>query len=387
MNTETRDNRAILELIKANIRSYIMIIALIVLWLIFGILTKGVFLRPRNLSNLFRQMATTGIIAVGMTTVIICGYMDLSIGSVAGATSALVAVMVSEHGFSPIVAILAALVFGLLIGAFEGFWTAYMGVPAFIATLGGQLIFRGATLFITRSKSIKVNNPDIIFIGQGYVPLLMGVILAVAAALILVILEIRGRASKKKYGLMVPPASRSGLKLVVMTGLITVFMVLMYVYKGIPIALLILLALAMIVDFALTSTKYGNSEYAIGGNAQAARLSGINDKKIAFISFLLLGVTGAITGIVLTGRLASGTPSTGTGLELDAIAACVIGGVSLSGGKGRVWGALVGALVMASIANGMSLLSLQTYLQDWINGMVLIIAVFIDVVSSRVLSE
>ncbi len=387
MNTETRDNRAILELIKANIRSYIMIIALIVLWLIFGILTKGVFLRPRNLSNLFRQMATTGIIAVGMTTVIICGYMDLSIGSVAGATSALVAVMVSEHGFSPAVAILAALVFGLLIGAFEGFWTAYMGVPAFIATLGGQLIFRGATLFITRSKSIKVNNPDIIFIGQGYVPLYVGIVLAVGAALILVILEIRGRASKKKYGLMVPSASRSGLKLVVMIGLITVFMILMYVYKGIPIALLILLALAVIVDFALTSTKYGNSEYAIGGNAQAARLSGINDKKIAFISFLLLGMTGAFTGIVLTGRLASGTPSTGTGLELDAIAACVIGGVSLSGGKGRVWGALVGALVMASIANGMSLLSLQTYLQDWINGMVLIIAVFIDVVSSRVLSE
>ncbi len=387
MNTQHRDGRSVMALIKANIRSYIMIIALIVLWIIFGMLTNGVFLRPRNLSNLFRQMATTGIIAVGMTTVIICGYMDLSIGSVAGATSALTAVMVSEHGASPLAAIAAALLFGFLIGAFEGFWTAYMGVPAFIATLGGQLIFRGATLFITRSKSIKVNNPDIIFIGQGYVPLAVGIVLAVGAALILVILEIRSRSGRKKYGLTVQPLSRSILKLVVMVGLIAVFMVLMYVYKGIPIALLILLALAVAVDFALTRTRYGNSEYAIGGNAQAARLSGINDKKIAFISFLILGVTGAITGIVLTGRLASGTPSTGTGLELDAIAACVIGGVSLSGGKGRVWGALVGALIMASIANGMSLLSLQTYLQDWINGMVLILAVFVDVVSSRVLSE
>ncbi len=387
MNTEKKETGTIMELIRANIRSYIMIIALVVLWLIFGLLTKGVFLRPRNLSNLFRQMATTGIIAVGMTTVIICGFMDLSIGSVAGATSALVAILVSEKGAAPIAAILAALVFGLAIGAFEGFWTAYMGVPAFIATLGGQLIFRGATLFITRSKSIKVNNPDIIFIGQGYVPLVIGVVLAVLAALVLIVLEMRGRASKEKYGLSVPPLSRSILKLVLMIGLITAFMIVMYVYKGIPIALLILLALAVAVDFALTSTKYGNSEYAIGGNAQAARLSGINDRKIAFISFLLLGVTGAITGIVLTGRLASGTPSTGTGLELDAIAACVIGGVSLSGGKGRVWGALVGALVMASIANGMSLLSLQTYLQDWINGMVLIIAVFVDVVSSKVLSD
>ena len=387
MNAEKQENWSLKSLIKMNIRSYIMIIALIVLWLVFGFLTKGVFIRPRNLSNLFRQMATTGIIAVGMTTVIICGYMDLSIGSVAGATSALVAVMVSEHDFSPAVAIIAALIFGLLIGAFEGFWTAYMKVPAFIATLGGQLIFRGATLFITRSKSIKVNNPDIIFIGQGYVPLAVGAILAAGAGIVLIIMEIRGRASKRKYGLPVPALGRSFLKVAVMIALIALFMVLMYVYKGIPIALLILLALAILTDFALTSTKYGNSEYAIGGNAQAARLSGINDKRIAFYSFLLLGFTGAITGIVLTGRLASGTPSTGTGLELDAIAACVIGGVSLSGGKGRVWGALVGALVMASIANGMSLLSLQTYMQDWINGMVLIIAVFVDVLSSRALSD
>ena len=163
-------------------------------------------------------------------------------------------------------------------------------------------------------------------------------------------------------------------------------MYVMYAYKGIPISLLILLALAILADFVLKKTKYGNSEYAVGGNAQAARLSGIDDKKVVFIAFLILGVTGAISGVVLTGRLAAGMPASGTGMELDAIAACVIGGISLSGGKGNVWGALVGALVMASIANGMSLLSLQTYTQDVINGLVLILAVFADVISTKALS-
>lgn len=386
MNNASKEQNIFIRSMKKNIRSYIMVIALIVLWIVFSILTKGIFIMPRNLSNLFRQMATTGIIAIGMTMVIICGYMDLSIGSIVGATSALVAVMVTNYGMSPVAAIIAALVFGLLIGAFEGFWTSYMQVPAFIATLGGQLIFRGATLFITRSKSVKVNNPDIIFIGQEYVPLSLGLILAVLVALVIIFSKIRSRKDSAKYGLVVEPVSKSICKTGVLLAIIVVFICVMYAYKGIPIALLILLALAAAANFVLTKTKYGNSEYAIGGNAQAARLSGINDKKIAFISFLVLGVTGAISGIVLTGRLAAGMPASGTGMELDAIAACVIGGVSLSGGKGNVWGALVGALVMASIANGMSLLSLQTYMQDIINGLVLIIAVFADVISSKTLS-
>lgn len=369
--------------IKANIRSYIMVVALIVLWIIFSILTKGVFITPRNLSNLFRQMATTGIIAIGMALLIICGYMDLSIGAIVGATSALVAVMVTDFKVSQIIAILAALVFGLLMGAFEGFWSAYMGVPAFIVTLGGQLIFRGATLFITRSKSIKVNDPDIIFIGQAYVPIALGIVLAVIAATVIIWSVLKSRKDSKKYALEVPAMSSSIRKISLMLVLIVAFVSVMYAYKGIPIALLILLALAIVANFILKKTTFGNSAYGVGGNAQAARLSGINDKKIIFIAFLILGFTGAISGIVLTGRLAAGMPSSGTGMELDAIAACVIGGISLSGGKGNVWGSLVGALIMASIANGMSLLSLQTFTQDIIYGLVLILAVFADIISSK----
>lgn len=382
MNTIKKQD-GLLGIIKANIRSYIMVIALIVLWLIFSVLTKGVFITPRNLSNLFRQMATTGIIAIGMSLIIISGYMDLSIGSIVGATSALVAVMVTNFKVSPVLTVMAALVFGLLIGAFEGFWSAYMGVPAFIVTLGGQLIFRGATLFITSSKSVKVNDPDIIFIGQAYVPLSVGIVLAVLAALVMIWSEIKNRRDCMQYHLDVPTVGSSLRKIVLMLVLMTAFLWVMYVYKGIPIALLILLVLAVVTDFVLKKTRYGNSEYAVGGNAQAARLSGIDDRKIVFIAFLILGICGAISGVVLTGRLAAGMPASGTGMELDAIAACVIGGISLSGGKGNVWGALVGALIMASIANGMSLLSLQTYMQDFINGLVLILAVFADVISTK----
>jgi len=335
------------------------------------------------MSNLFRQMATTGIISIGMTMVIISGFMDLSIGSVVGATSALVAVMVTNHGASPLLAIVLALLFGVAIGAFEGFWACYMRVPSFIVTLGGQLIFRGATLFITQSKSIKVNNPDIIYIGQAYVPFLFGIVLAALAAAVIILSEVKARKDRARYNFELAPVGKSVRKVAVTLFFIGIFMWVMYAYKGIPIALLILLVLAVAANFVLTKTKFGNSEYAIGGNAQAARLSGIDDRKVAFIAFLILGLTGAISGIVLTGRLAAGMPSSGAGMELDAIAACVIGGVSLSGGKGNVWGALVGALVMSSIANGMSLLSLQTYMQDVINGLVLIIAVFADVVSLK----
>lgn len=386
MGSENKNN-TVASVIKANIRSYIMVIALIVLWVIFSILTKGVFITPRNLSNLFRQMATTGIIAIGMALIIINGYMDLSIGSVVGATGALVAVLVTNFSVSPVLAILAALVFGVLIGAFEGWWVAYMSVPAFIVTLGGQLIFRGATLFITSSKSVKVNDPDIIFIGQAYVPAAVGVVIAVIAAIAIIWSELKSRKDAVKFGFEVPQMSKSVGKISAMLALIIIFMAVMYSYKGIPIALMVLMVLAVVIDFLLTKTKFGNSAYAVGGNAQAARLSGINNKKIVFISFLILGLTGAISGVILTGRLAAGMPSSGAGMELDAIAGCVIGGISLSGGKGKVWGALIGALVMASIANGMSLLSLQTYMQDFINGLVLIVAVFADVVTSKSLSN
>lgn len=371
------------RVIQANIRSYVMIIALAVLWIVFSLLTEGVYTTPRNISNLFRQMATTGVIAIGMTVCIISGYFDLSIGSVVGATGAMAAVATQTLGLSPVLAILMALAFGVLIGAWQGFWIAYRRLPAFIVTLGGQLIFRGAVLWLTQSNTIPVNNETFIFIGQGYVPKTVGYILAVVCLVVMILMDISKRKGRMKYGFKVSATSMAVVKYIIMAVLIGAFIIVMNIYEGIPVALIIVIALALLFAFMLNKTRFGRYVYAVGGNSQAAKLSGINNERTVLGVFIILAVTGAISGIILTGRLAAAMPDSGSGLELDAIAACVIGGVSLSGGKGNVWGALVGALVMTSLANGMSLLTLPTYLQNIINGLVLILAVWVDAINSK----
>lgn len=371
------------RVIQANIRSYVMIIALAVLWIVFSLLTEGVYTTPRNISNLFRQMATTGVIAIGMTVCIISGYFDLSIGSVVGATGAMAAVATQTLGLSPVLAILMALAFGVLIGAWQGFWIAYRRLPAFIVTLGGQLIFRGAVLWLTQSNTIPVNNETFIFIGQGYVPKTVGYILAAVCLVVMILMDISKRKGRMKYGFKVSATSMAVVKYIIMAVLIGAFIIVMNIYEGIPVALIIVIALALLFAFMLNKTRFGRYVYAVGGNSQAAKLSGINNERTVLGVFIILAVTGAISGIILTGRLAAAMPDSGSGLELDAIAACVIGGVSLSGGKGNVWGALVGALVMTSLANGMSLLTLPTYLQNIINGLVLILAVWVDAINSK----
>lgn len=369
--------------IRANIRSYVMIIALVVLWIVFSLLTDGVYTTPRNISNLFRQMATTGVIAIGMTVCIISGYFDLSIGSVVGATGAMAAVAIKDLGLSPLVAIVMALAMGVVIGAWQGFWIAYRRLPAFIVTLGGQLIFRGVVLWLTQSNTIPVNNETFIFIGQGYVDKTVGYVLAALCLVVMIWMDINKRKGRVKYGFKVSAMSMAIVKYIVMAVLISAFIVVMNIYEGIPVALIILIALALFFAFLLNKTRFGRYVYAVGGNSQASKLSGINNERTVMGVFIILAVTGAISGIILTGRLAAAMPASGSGLELDAIAACVIGGVSLSGGKGNIWGALVGALVMTSLANGMSLLTLPTFLQNIINGLVLILAVWVDTLNSK----
>lgn len=384
-NNETalKPKNGIILAIKANIRSYVMVIALAALWLIFSLLTDGVYTTPRNISNLFRQMATTGVIAIGMAICIITGYFDLSIGSVVGATGAMAAVALQSWGMSPLVAIILALALGLVIGTWQGFWVAYRRVPAFIVTLGGQLIFRGVVLWLTSSNTIPVNNSVFIFIGQGYVPKIIGYILAAACLIVYVVSDIIKRRERLWYGFEISSASIAVAKYIFMSVLIGAFILIMNIYEGIPIALIILIALVLLFTFVLNKTRFGRYVYAVGGNSQASKLSGINNERTAMTVFIILALTGAISGIILTGRLAAAMPASGTGMELDAIAACVIGGISLAGGKGNIWGAIVGALVISSISNGMSLLSLQTFIQNMINGLVLILAVWFDIMSSK----
>lgn len=361
------------------IRSYMMVIALILIWLLFAIITEGVFTTPRNLSNLFRQMTVTGIASIGMAVVIIAGNFDLSTGSVIGATGALAAIVMRNFSFGPAVAILITLIFGVFIGLFQGFWIAYAGIPAFIVTLGGSLIFRGVVLWITGSNTIALNDPTFIFIGQGYLSNILGYILSILAITSLIALDLKRRADREKRNFKNEKMSMAILKYVIAVVLIIAFTVVMNAFNGVPFPLAILIALALIISFFLTKTKPGRYLYAVGGNSEAAHLSGINNKKIVLGSFLVLGFTGALSGIVSVSRLAAAMPSGGEGLELDAIASCVIGGVSLSGGKGKVWGAILGALVMASLSNGMSLMSWDTYIQNIVKGFVLILAVWLDV--------
>lgn len=368
---------------KIDLKSYMMIIALVAIWIIFAVLTNGVFITTRNISNLFRQMTVTGIASLGMAICIIAGYFDLSIGSIIGATGALTAVAMVRWDVGLWQSILMALIFGLLIGLFQGLWVAYGKVPAFIVTLGGQLIFRGVVLWLTDSNTIALNNPTFIFIGQGYIPIWAGYVMAALAVLAFILLDIKRRKGRAQYGFENSGTSSAVIKYIGIILLIGGFILVMNAYQGVPFPLVILIVIVLFLQFMLTKTRSGRYIYAVGGNAHAARLSGINNEKVVLGVFALLGLSGAISGIVSISRLASAMPSGGNGLELDAIASCVIGGISLSGGKGSVKGAIVGALVMTSLSNGMSLMSWDTWIQNIIKGLVLIFAVWFDIINSK----
>jgi D-xylose transport system permease protein len=383
--------------LKENIHSLSILAALILIALVFTYLTDGSFLAPRNLSNLFRQMAVISFLSVGMVLVIVSGNIDLSVGSVAGFTGA-VAAMIQVKWFGPwlasafpelapsgqswIIAGLAcagALACGLLIGLFQGFWVAFCGVPAFIVTLAGMLIFRGGILGVTEGVTIAPMDPLFKDIGQSYLSLGTGWFLAGIAVLALVFLAVRNRLKGRRYGIQ----QRSGGVFLLLLALacagILLFVLLMNLYKGIPFPLLLLALATLIMDFIARQTTLGRHIFAIGGNREAARLSGINIRSRVMWAFAVMGILSAVSGIVLTARLDAATTNAGMMFELSAIAACVIGGTSLMGGKGSILGAILGGLVMASLDNGMSLMNVEIFWQQIIKGLVLLFAVWLDI--------
>ena len=368
---------------KQNIRSYTMIIALVVIWGILALLTKGTSLSPRNLSILFRQTAVTGILALGMLLVIVTGNIDMSVGSAMGLLGGIAACCQVWYEMSLPTTIGVVLVFGLLVGAWNGFWVAYMRVPAFIVGLSGYMVYRGVLIGITKSASIAPMTPGFKIIGQGYIPAVFGWILCGIACVAAVFLVLHGRKNRKKYNIAVPSSALTILKLVVILALICGFMFIMADYQGIPIPVLILLCFAVLFTFLTKKTRFGKCIYAIGCNNEAAQLAGIKTKRIVFVTYLIIGVMCAVAGIILTSRLNAGTANAGEMAEMDAIAACVIGGASLSGGIGSVPSAIVGALVMASLDNGMSLLNTPSFWQYIIKGLILLSAVYVDVVTKK----
>jgi D-xylose transport system permease protein len=364
-----------------DIRAYGLIIALAFIALLFTLLTDGDFLSSRNLSNLFRQMSVISILAIGMTLVIITGHIDLSVGSLAGLTGGMAAILQVWFGWDTGWVLLLALLAGLLLGGWQGWWVAYRGIPSFIVTLGGMLIFRGILIGISKGETVAPLEASFQRIGQSYLPYAAGYILAGIVILFLFLLTARKRKKRREWGLKLEEPVVSYGKAAVYSLLIMLFAYMMNRYLGIPVPILLVLLLLLVFGFVLNRTRFGRYLYAIGGNSEAAKYSGINVKRHTFAVFVIMGLLSALAGLILTARLNAATVGAGQMYELDAIAACVIGGTSLKGGTGSVTGSLIGALVMTSLDNGMSMMDIDAFWQYIVKGLILILAVWWDLSS------
>jgi putative multiple sugar transport system permease protein len=374
-----------------SIGQYGMIIALIVLLAFFAFTTNGLILEPTNVINLFLQYSYILILALGMVMVIIAGHIDLSVGSVAAVVGIVVAQSMAVWDFPVWAAIILGLACGALIGAWQGFWVAFVKVPAFIVTLAGQLIFRGVNQIIGNSTSVPV--PDgFTPIGAGFLPdfgpntnysngtLLIGLVTILA----LIIIEARGRARRRKMQAEVPPLWVS----IVRTGiLVAVTLVATYLFgagpvgTSVPIVAIILGVLTIVYGFVTKNTIFGRQVYAVGGNANAAILSGVSAKKVNFFVMMNMSVLAAIAGMVFVAYSGASGPADGTGWELDAIAAVFVGGAAVAGGVGTISGSIIGGLVMALLSNGLQLMGLESNQVQIIRGLVLLVAVAFDVYS------
>lgn len=366
-----------------DLRAYAMVAALGIIWLFFFAATDGAFLTARNMSNLAVQMSVTSILATGMVLVIVAGHVDLSVGSVLGLTGGLAAVLEVWAGWPFWLAASAALLLGALIGALNGWLVAYQRIPAFIVTLAGMMAFRGILLGATKGVTVSGLSKPFQILGQSFVPAGIGLGMALAAALLVAWGLMRQRRTRERYGLPVARPALFGAQLVLWAVLLAGFALVMNAYEGIPVAILIVAILVALFQFLATRTRFGRYIYAIGGNAEAARFSGIAIARESQKVFILAGTLAAVAGLVMTSRLGAATITAGQSYELDAVAACVIGGTSLAGGRGSITGAIVGALVMASLDNGMSMMNTDAYWQYIVKGLILVLAVWVDVRSKE----
>jgi len=346
-----------------------MVGALLAIWIALSVATHGTFLLPRNLSQLARQMSVTSILAVGMVMVIVAGQIDLSVGALAGLLGAISAMAFVDKGWPLWASVLATLSLGAVIGLLQGNLVAWLHIPPFIVTLGGMLVFQGTLLGITGGVSISPTRPYLV-IGQSYLPSAVGWAFAGVLCVWLLVSAVRAKGVARWRG-------------VGLAGMALAFTGVMNAYEGIPLPVLLVVVLAGFFSGVTNHTPFGRHLYAIGGNREAAFYSGIRIERHILGVFTLMGVLCGAAGVVLTARVGSATSDAGRMMELDAIAAAVIGGTSLLGGQGTVWGALLGALVMASLDNGMGLLNTESFWQPIIKGSILILAVGVDMAIRR----
>jgi putative multiple sugar transport system permease protein len=372
---------------KANIRQYGMIIALVMIIVLFQFLTSGILLQPLNVTNIILQNSYILVLAIGMVLVIITGHIDLSVGSIAAVIGAISAILMVQWQVPVWIAVIVCLLIGALIGAWQGFWIAFVGIPSFIVTLAGMLLFRGLTMVILKGQSLAPFPKSFQGISAGFIPewftgvsgiQLTTIITGVIISLILIWNELQLRRTQKQYKLQSTPVGWVIAKLGVLIVVLNAFMFILASYEGIPNILIILVLLIAIYTFITNRTVVGRHIYATGGNVKAASLSGIKTKKVTFMVFVNMGVLSALAGLIFAARLNAATPKAGNLFELDAIAACFIGGASATGGVGTVIGAIIGGLVMGVMNNGMSLVGISIDWQQAIKGMVLLLAVAFD---------
>jgi len=378
---------------KGSLKQYSMLIALVVIIIFFHILTGGRLLKPMNVSNIVFQNAYVVILAVGMLLCILTGgNIDLSVGSVVALVGACAGQMILVWHWDVYLSIAICLIIGMLVGAWQGFWIAYVRIPAFIVTLSGQLVFRGLTLLILNGMTLAPFPENYLMFSTGFIAKsarvdLLGtsinivcLITGVVVALIFCIAQIVNNRSRKRKGYETDTHLALGIKLVVISAALIWFFTLLAQYQGIPSVLIILGILLVVYTFFTTKTVIGRHIYALGGNEKAARLSGVKTNNLMFFAYVNMSFLAAVAGLVFAARLNSASPVTGVGFELDAIGACFIGGASAYGGIGTVGGTLIGALIMGMLNNGMSIMGINSNLQQVVKGLVLLGAVAFDVI-------
>jgi putative multiple sugar transport system permease protein len=381
----------VLRSLGGNMRQYGMLIALALIVVVFQVWTEGDLLLPRNVSNIISQNGYILILAIGMMIVIINGHIDLSVGSVAGFCGAIAGTMMVDHGMSWQVSFVVALLVGAVAGAWQGFWIAYVGIPSFIVTLAGMLLFRGATRIVLGGESLSPFPQGFNDMSQGFLPeigpetnyhnltLLLGLIICAVT----VFQEWRKRQQQRAYELQLLPFNLFILKCAALVAAVMAFTLILASYRGAPIVLLILGGVLILLGYVMKNAVIGRQVYALGGNRQAAQLSGVKDARVTFLVFVNMGVLAALAGCVFTARLGVATTGAGNLFELEAIAAAFIGGASMSGGVGTVLGAVIGGLVLGVLDNGMQLVGISEDWQQVVKGLVLLAAVAFDIWNKR----
>ena len=375
------------ELLRRNVRQYGMLVALLAIMLFFQVRTNGVLLKPLNVTNLLLQNSYIVIMAIGMLLVIVAGHIDLSVGSVVGFVGGLAAILIVNYHLNWVLTVVICLFVGTLVGAAQGFWVAFLGIPSFIVTLAGMLVFRGLSLALLQGQSVGPFPDAFQKLSSGFIPdffsgetlHLTSLLLGGLVSLALVVMSVRQRRAQLRYGLSAEPLAFFTLKNLLVVAALLYLCYLLASYRGLPNVLIVMFALILLYSFVTTQTTIGRRIYALGGNVKAAKLSGVKTQRLTFFTFMNMGFLAALAGLVFAARLNTATPGAGTSFELDVIAAAFIGGASATGGVGTVVGAVIGAFVMGVMNNGMSILGVGIDWQQVIKGLVLLLAVFFDV--------